>query len=142
MEEELEVCLMYEEDDRIEEKVHDTLRKHVEFWRESGASDFAVLVILNGYVPQMQSNPEWYQERNNKSYREEMVWANEAVYKLQRAKIVVETRKESLWYINPLTVAKNARGKRRLCIDLSRCVNKVIKARNLKFSQRWQLCRL
>ena len=112
VEEESEVCLMYEEDERIEEKVHDTLRKHVEFWRDSGASDFAVLVILNGYVPQLQSNPERYQERNNKSYREERVWANKAVYKLQRAKIVVETRKESLWCINPLTVAKNARGKR------------------------------
>ena len=34
VEEETEICLMYEEDDRIEEKVHDTLRKHVEFWRE------------------------------------------------------------------------------------------------------------
>ena len=110
---------MYEEDDRIEGKIHDTFRKHVEFWRESGASDFAVSVILNGYVPQMQRNPERYQEKNNKSYRDEMVWANEAVYKLQRAKIVVETRKESLWCINPLTVAKNARGKHRLCIDLS-----------------------
>ena len=37
VEEETEICLMYEEDDRIEEKVHDTLRKHVEFWRESVA---------------------------------------------------------------------------------------------------------
>ena len=45
VEEETEICLMYEEDDRIEEKVHDTLRKHVEFWHESGAPDFAVLVI-------------------------------------------------------------------------------------------------
>ena len=62
VEKETERCLMYEEDDRIEEKVHDTLRKHVDFWRESGASDFAVSVILNGYVPQMQRNPEKYQE--------------------------------------------------------------------------------
>merc|ERR1711867_403078 len=70
--------------------------KHVDFWRESGASDFAVSVILNGYVPQMQRNPEKYQEKNNKSYRDEMAWANEAVRKLQRAKVVVEIRKESL----------------------------------------------
>ena len=48
MEEETEVCRMYEEDDRIEGKIHNTLRKQVEFWRESGASDFAVSVILNG----------------------------------------------------------------------------------------------
>ena len=73
VEEETEVCLIFEEDARIEEKVHDTLRKHVGFWRESGASDFAVSVILNGYVPQMQRNPEKYQEKNNKSYRGESV---------------------------------------------------------------------
>merc|ERR1711867_98607 len=106
--------------------------KLVGFWRESGASDFAVSVILNGYVPQMQRNPEKYQEKNNKSYREEMAWANEAVRKLQGAKLVVEIRKESLWCINPLTVDKNARGKHRLCIDLSQCVNKVIKAPKFK----------
>ena len=57
VEEDSEVCLMYEEDDRIKEKVYDTLRRHVEFWYESGASDFAVSVILNGYIPQMQRNP-------------------------------------------------------------------------------------
>ena len=34
--------------------------------------------------------------------------------------------------MNLLTVAKNARGKRRLCIDLSRCVNSVIKAPKFK----------
>ena len=62
IEDEAEICLMYEEDDRIEEKVHDTLRKHIEFWRESGASDFAVSVILNGYVPQMQRKPEIHGE--------------------------------------------------------------------------------
>ena len=37
-----------------------------------------------------------------------------------------------LWCINPLTVAKNARGEKRLCIDLSRCVNTVIKAPKFK----------
>ena len=132
MEDEDEICLMFEEDDKVEDKVHDTLRKHIGFWRESGASDFAVSVILNGYVPQMQRKPERYMEKNNKLYRDEMAWANEAVYKLQRAKIVAETRMEDLWCINPLTVAKNAKGKRRLCIDLSCCVNKVIKAQKFK----------
>merc|ERR1711873_238120 len=47
-------------------------------------------------------------------------------------KIIVETKKDDLWCINPLTVAKNAKGKRRLCIDLSRCVNLVIKAPKFK----------
>ena len=57
-EKESEVCVMLEEDDKIEGKIHDTLRKHVSFWQESGASNFAVSVILNGYVPQLQRYPE------------------------------------------------------------------------------------
>ena len=35
---------------------------------------------------------------------------------------------EELWCVNPLTVAKNAKRRQKLCIDLSRCLNKVIKA--------------
>ena len=85
LEEDDEVCLMFEEDSEVEDKVHNTLRKHIGFWRESGASEFAVSVILNGYVPQMQREPERYKEGNNKSYKDERAWANEAVYKLQRA---------------------------------------------------------
>ena len=66
-EKESEVCVMHEEDEEIEGKIHDTLRNHVRFWRESGASDFAVSVILNGYVPQLQFSPERYSEGTNKS---------------------------------------------------------------------------
>ena len=58
--------------------------------------------------------------------------ANKAVGKLVRAKLVREVDRQSLVCVNPLTVAVNARGKRRLCIDLSRCVNKVIKAPKFK----------
>ena len=51
---------------------------------------------------------------------------------LVRARLVREVDRRSLVCVNPLTVACNARGKRRLCIDLSRCVNKVIKAPKFK----------
>ena len=49
-----------------------------------------------------------------------------------RAKLVREVDRRSLVCVNPLTVVVNARGKRQLCIDLSRCVNKVIKAPKFK----------
>ena len=52
--------------------------------------------------------------------------------KLVRVKLVREVDRRSLVCVNPLTVAVNARGKRQLCIDLSRCVNKVIKAPKFK----------
>ena len=112
-----DVCLMFEEDEDLENKVHDTLARHASFWRESGASNFAVSVVENGYVPQIWENPQNYEEKKNGSYREEKVWANKVVFKLARAKLVREVDRRSLCCVNPLTVAKNARGKKRLCID-------------------------
>ena len=102
-----DVCLIYQDDTEIEGKVHDTLWRHASFWKETGASEFAISVIENGYVPQLWDNPEKYEEENNKSYKNERDWANNAVRKLKEAKLVREVRKEELWCINPLTVASN-----------------------------------
>ena len=88
--------------------------------------------MLNGYVLQMWQNRAKYEERNNKSYRVEREWANDAVFKLLEASLIREVDKSELWCVNPLTVAKNAKGKRILCINLSRCVNSVIKAPKFK----------
>ena len=49
-----------------------------------------------------------------------------------RVKLVREVDRRSLVCVNLMTVAVNARGKRQFCIDLSRCVNKVIKAPKFK----------
>ena len=49
--------MIFEEEEDLENKVHDTLARHASFWRESGASSFAVSVVENGYVPQMWENP-------------------------------------------------------------------------------------
>ena len=51
---------------------------------------------------------------------------------LKEAKLVAEIGREDLWCVNPLTVAVNAKGKRRLCLDLSRCMNKVVMAPKFK----------
>ena len=47
---------------------------------------------------------------------------------LRKAKLVKEVRKFEVQCINPLTVAVNTKGKKRLCLDLLRCNNKVAKA--------------
>ena len=101
--------------------------------------DFALSVVKNGYVPQLWGNPEWYEEPNNKSYVKEREWAKVAVEKLREARLVVEIGREELWCVNPLTVAVSTKGKRRLCIDLSRCMNKTVRAPKLKLSL-WELC--
>ena len=48
--------------------------------------------------------------------------------KLKQASLVKKVSKEELECCNPLTVASNAAGKLRLCIDLSRRLNEVVKA--------------
>ena len=80
-----DVCLIFEEDREMEFKVHNTLRRHVGYWRETGTSSFAISVVENGYVPQLWENPPRYEEKNNFLYRKERLWANEVVWKLERA---------------------------------------------------------
>ena len=59
-------------------------------------------------------------------------WANQAVDKLDEARLVRQVAREELECCNPLTVATNASLKLRLCIDLSRKLNQVIKAPKFK----------
>ena len=83
------------------------MKDNVAFWHESGASHFAISVIENGYIPKLSEDVQFYEEKNNKSYREYRRWANEAVQKLLVANIVEKVAKEELVYINPLSVATN-----------------------------------
>ena len=89
-------------------------------------------MVKNGYVPQLWENPDRYEEPNNKSYVREKEWAKVAVEKLKEARLVEEIGREDLWCVNPLTVAMNSKGKRRLCLDLSRYMNKIVKAPKFK----------
>ena len=122
-----EIC-MFEEEEGIELKVKDTLRSHISFWESSGASKFALSVIQNGYVPSFSQRPEAYEEPNNASYKAHRLWANSAVEKLFLAGLVKKVARTDLHCCNPLSVASNAVGKLRLCIDLSRHLNEVTKA--------------
>ena len=83
-------------------------------------------------MPQLWENPEGYEEPNNKSYEREKDWAKVAVGKLKEARLVEEIGRDGLWCVNPLTVAVNVKGKRRLCLDLLRYMNKIVKAPKFK----------
>ena len=109
-----DIVEIFEDEAGIEGKIHDTLFRHLDYWEETGASDFALSVVKNGYVPQLWENPERYEEPNNKSYEREKEWVKVAVEKLKEARLVEETGREDLWCVNPLTVAMNLKGKRRL----------------------------
>jgi hypothetical protein len=64
-----------------------------------------------------------YKEKNNKSYVRNKEWANEVVGQLLVMGIVDEVKEEVSRFVNPLTVAGNTVGQRRLCIGLSRSYN-------------------
>ena len=106
-------------------KVRGTLLRHVEAWRDAGAGEFALGVIQEGFKLSLRSTPSAYEEKNNRSFAEYQEFAVEAVLKLLHLDILKEVRRDEVTCINPLTVALNAVGKKRLCIDLSRCVNEV-----------------
>ena len=120
--------LIYEEEQGVELLVYGTLKRHLGFWEESGASTFAKSVIRDGFKLNLLQVPGKYEEPNNASYRVHKNWANQAVGKLKQASLVKKVSKEELECCNPLTVASNAAGKLRLCIDLSRRLNEVVKA--------------
>ena len=123
-----DLIVMYDEEEGIEDKVVDTLRNHLGYWEETGASAFACSIISQGYIPSFEKTPSEYEEPNNGSYKKNRSWANEAVEKLARARLVKRVAPRELVCCNPLTVASNAVDKLRLCIDLSRQVNKVVKS--------------
>ena len=107
----------------LETKVHGSLRKNVRAWEEAGAGAFVLSVIKEGFKLNMKHYPGEYEEKNNKSFEKDEVFAIEAIEKLVKMKILLEVEKSEVSCINPLTVAINDRGKKRLCIDLSRYVN-------------------
>ena len=107
----------------VEAKVHGTLRRNAKAWEEAGAGNFVMSVIKDGFKLNLNQMPEEYEEKNNKSFLKEEVFAVEAIEKLVKMKILKEVERDEVSCVNPLTVAINDRGKKRLCIDLSHYVN-------------------
>jgi hypothetical protein len=105
-----------------EVKVRVTLLRHVKAWEDAGAGAFALGVIKEGFKLNMHRIPGAYEEENNKSFEKDQEFAIKAVEKLVKLEILKEVKRSEVSCVNPLTVAINGVGKRRLCIDLSRYV--------------------
>ena len=124
--------------DDKEVKVRGTLFRHVEAWQAAGAGAFALGVIKEGFKLDMFKMPGAYEEGNNKSFEKDREFAIEAVRKLVKLEILKEVGRSEVRCVNPLTVAINGVGKKRLCIDLSRCVNEVNPAPKFKIESTLQ----
>ena len=112
------------------------LKNHLQFWRDIGANSYILSVIEHGYnIPFITTPPGAYLN-NNKSARENSEFVVEAITELLRTKAVVEVDKPPL-VVNPLTVAINAKGKKRLVLDL-RHVNLHIWKERIKFDD-WKV---
>ena len=121
-----------------EVKVRGTLFRHVEAWEDAGAGAFALGVIKEGFKLYVHRMPEAYEEGNNKSFEKDQEFAIEAVRKLVKLEILKEVKRSEVSCVNPLTVVINGVGKRRLCIDLSRYVNKFTTAAKFKIESTLQ----
>ena len=112
--------------------------KYRKFWLDRLKPDaWTVKVVEEGYKLPFLSEPTEYFEEINKSAREEAPFLKEEVVQLQK-KGVVKRVKERPHCCSPLTVAcrKLASGKVkcRLCLDLSRKVNKHLKKEGVKLA--------
>ena len=76
--------------------------------------------------------PSQYKEPNNKSFKNNIEFGLEEVRKLRSNEVIKEVGEDKVLFVNPMSVASNRKGKRRLCIDLSRHVNDSCRAKKLR----------
>ena len=108
------------------------LKSHLAFWIDIKAPDFIIDCIREGYKIPFYSTPEPATFPNNRSAHVHADFVSEALLELLSTCRIVETRKEDLVVINPLSVATNKSDKKRLILDL-RYVNKHIYKQKIKF---------
>jgi len=101
-----------------------------QFWKTVlNAGDWVMNVLEKGYVLPLKERPEQYEEKNNRSARENMEFVRETVEELERLGIVRFTD-EKPHCVSPLSIAEKAEGngkkKLRLVWDGSRCINPIL----------------
>ena len=86
-------------------------------------------VIEHGYVLPLKEQPERYEEKNNRSARDNMEYVRKSVRELQSQGIVQFTN-EKPFCVSPLSIAEktepNGNKKLRLVWDGSRCINLIL----------------
>ena len=97
-----------------------------DYWANTlKANSWVLDTLKSGYTLPFHTVPTEQNLKNNLSAREEELFVREEVHKLVEQG-VVKLVQDQPHVVSPLTVAKNAKGKKRLCLDLSRTVNPCI----------------
>ena len=112
-------------------RVKGRLRTHVTFWKSIGASEFIIDTICRGYIIPFLTTPPKVCFKNNRSALEHPVFVNRAITELITAGSIVECLSPPT-VVNPLSVAIQSSGKKRLVLDL-RYPNSFLKKCKVKF---------
>ena len=111
-----------------------------EYWCKILKPDsYVQKIISEGYKLPFEGGvmPGRYEEPNNKSALQEMEYVREAVKDMMKKKLVTKLEKKP-HCVNPLTVSLRdmapGQMKKRLCLDLSRWINKFIKKESTKLT--------
>ena len=141
--EELEGDEVGESKDEEDRLVVESLRNHKEVWEEFGAGKMCMNIIEEGLKLNftVKGLPGKYQEKNNKSFFNNKNFATEEIEKLLMRRVIEEVNHEEVACINPMSVASNREGKKRLCIDLSRHVNDYCKAKKFRIESVSEFCK-
>ncbi|CAC5364217.1 unnamed protein product [Mytilus coruscus] len=94
------------------------LRKHIQFWKHIGANDFVINTIKYCYVITFLQTPTSMSFKNNKSANVHSKFVDEAISELLNIGCYIETRFQP-FVVNPLSVAVQSSGNKRLILDLS-----------------------
>ena len=97
--------------------VKSRLRQHISYWKSIGASDFVLDIIEKGYVIPFKETPVRSVHKNNKSAVNNDTFVTQAISELVDSGCVVKTPFIP-YIVNPLSVAENSSGKKRLILDL------------------------
>ena len=120
----------YEEGEKLM-LVKGRLRKNISFWESINTNSYILDVIHNGYKIPFYTLPERNHSENNKSALKEKLFVNEAIIDLINRGLVVKCNTAPT-VVNPLTVAVQNSGKKRLILDL-REVNQNLWKQSVKF---------
>lgn len=121
---------------KIAKGVKSRLSKSIDFWEHIGASKFILNTLKHGYVIPFTCTPPPMKFKNNKSAIENNVFVDEAVSELINNGCIQEVPFQP-FVVNPLSVAIQKSGKKRLILDLSE-LNVYVAKNKIKFED-WKV---
>ena len=112
------------------------LKAAIDFWRSIGSNPVVLDILYNGYKLPFLSTPGPKMHKNNKSALEHSVFVSEAISDLLEKGLVCHCTNTPA-IVNPLSVAVQKSGKKRLILDL-RYINKFLWKNKVKFDD-WKV---